>query len=276
MSGAAMVARARKDLGLSGRPNRITRSYAKRNGREFLAAPWCDQGVTEWARDSGNTDAVLPEGDRAYTVWHAEDGRGLKRWHAGTAANIKAHAEPGAIIFFDWDGTDSIGRIDHVGIVEKNLGDGRVQTIEANTGDACKRRVRAANVIAGFWNPPYEEVDDMPSPKEYADAVYERFSQTLDKDLWAVREGIFAAGDKIDPRTALRQIWAYTKDGYAADRTLIAAVDEISTRLDAQQATIRTLAEALASRDEAIDADAVVRRIETAISNLTVRLEVAE
>src|SRR5262249_22033817 len=39
---------------------------------------------------------------------------------------------------------------------EVNLGDGRVQTIEGNTDDACKRRVRGASVIAGFWNPPYE------------------------------------------------------------------------------------------------------------------------
>lgn len=152
-----MLAAARKDLGLMGRPNRITRDYASRHGAAFLSAPWCDQAVTYWARNSGNAAAVLPRGDRAYTVWHAEDGRDLGRWYAGTTANVRAHAVPGSVIFFDWDGTDTIGRIDHVGIVEVNLGDGRVQTIEGNTGDACKRRVRASNVIAGFWNPAYED-----------------------------------------------------------------------------------------------------------------------
>lgn len=155
MTAAGMLAEARKDLGLTGRPNKITRAYAERNGSEFLRAAWCDQGVTEWARRSGNGPAVLPDGDRAFTVWHAEDGRDLGRWFPGTVSNIKAHAEPGAIVFFDWDGTDVIGRIDHVGVVETVLPDGRIQTIEANTGDAVKRRVRAASVIAGFWNPPY-------------------------------------------------------------------------------------------------------------------------
>lgn len=150
-----MLAAARKDLGLSGRPNRITKDYASRHGDVFLDAPWCDMSITRWARQSGNEEAVLPEGDRAFTVWHAEDGERLGRWYPGTAANIRAHAEPGAIVFFAWEGTDEIDDIDHVGIVERNLGDGRVQTIEGNTGDACKRRVRASNVIAGFWNPPY-------------------------------------------------------------------------------------------------------------------------
>lgn len=165
MTVVSMLAAARKSLGLSGRPNYITQDYARRHGAEFLSAPWCAMSVTYWARVSGNAAAVLPDGDRAYTVWFAEDGRALGRWYPGTATAIAEHAEPGAIVFFDWDGTNTIGRIDHVGIVERNLGDGRVQTIEGNTGDACKRRVRAANVIAGFWNPPYK-TSSAPSPTE--------------------------------------------------------------------------------------------------------------
>jgi hypothetical protein len=67
------------------------------------------------------------------------------------------HARPGALVFFDWGGTNSIGRVRHVGLVEENLGDGRLQTIEGSTADECRRRVRDASVIAGFWNPGYEE-----------------------------------------------------------------------------------------------------------------------
>lgn len=155
MTAAKMLAEARKDLGLTGRPNRITRDYATRNGDAYLRAPWCQMSVTWWARNSDNTDAVLPRGDRAYTVWSAEDGEELGRWHAGTVANIRQHAEPGAVVYFDWQYTDRIGAIDHVGIVEKVLPDGRIQTIEGNSGDACKRRVRSADVIAGFWVPLY-------------------------------------------------------------------------------------------------------------------------
>ncbi|MFI6485297.1 peptidoglycan-binding protein [Nonomuraea sp. NPDC050663] len=163
MSVTSMLHAARASLGTAGRPNAITRAYAARHGDAFLRAPWCNMSITEWARSSGNAAAVLPEGDRAYTVWHAQDGKDLGRWHDGTTANIKKHALPGAVIFFDWSGRDGIPPIDHVGIVERNLGDGRVQTIEGNTGDACKRRVRAHDVIAGFWNPPYTKAKPKPA-----------------------------------------------------------------------------------------------------------------
>jgi len=165
-----MLAAARRDLGLSGRPNRITRAYSSRNGSEFLRAPWCDMSVSEWARASGNAAAVLPQGDRAYTVWHAEDGKQLGRWHAGTADNLRRFARPGAVVFFDWGGANSIGAIDHVGLVERVLPDGRVQTIEGNTMDSCRRRVRSADVIAGFWNPAYQQEDDVTGEAFYTAA----------------------------------------------------------------------------------------------------------
>jgi hypothetical protein len=150
-----MLAEARKWLGTTGRPNALTRAYAARNGQEFASTAWCDIAVTEWARRSGNAAAVLPHGDRAFTIWHAQDAQQLGLWHSGTSAHVKAYAKPGAVVFFDWGSSDNIGAIDHVGLVEANLGDGRVQTIEANTGDACLRRVRRWDVIAGFWNPIY-------------------------------------------------------------------------------------------------------------------------
>ncbi|QXJ23903.1 CHAP domain-containing protein [Actinomadura graeca] len=156
-----MLAEARKSLGMSGRPNKITREYASRHGDEFLRASWCDMAVTYWARHSGNAGAVLLSGDRAYTVWHAEDFQRAGRWRKGSAAEVD-RARPGDIVFFDWGASNSVDAIDHVGVVEKALGGGRLQTIEANTGDACRRRVRAANVIAGYGRPAYSEEDDMP------------------------------------------------------------------------------------------------------------------
>jgi peptidoglycan hydrolase-like protein with peptidoglycan-binding domain len=202
VTAAQMLAEARTDLGLTGRPNRITRSYSSRNGSVFLEAPWCDQGVTEWARRSGDGPAVLPGGDRAYTIWHAEDGRDLGRWYAGTAANIKAHAKPGAIIFFDWGGSDGIPYIDHVGIVERNLGDGRIQSIEANTSDAVKRRVRGPSVIAGFWNPPY--VDEPATPGRPTPAPTKKWTETLMKDLPVLEVG----DDNFDVKTLRSLLFA--------------------------------------------------------------------
>lgn len=157
-----MLAEARKWLGTSGRPNALTRAYAARNGSYYATAPWCDESVTEWARRSGNHQAVCPAGDRAYTVWHAQDFQKLGRWYPGTTANVD-RAKPGDVVFFDWGATNSIGAIDHVGVVEKVLGGGRLQTIEGNTGDAVKRRVRSASVIAGYGRPTYNsnEEDDV-------------------------------------------------------------------------------------------------------------------
>src|SRR5919198_2508889 len=154
MTAARMIAEARKSLGL-GEPNHIQHWYAERHGNAYKGNfAWCDAAVTYWARHSDNA-AVLPAGDRAYTVSHAEDFRKIDRWKSGTTANIKEHARPGDIVFFDWSGTNNIGAIDHVGVVEKVLSDGRLQTIEGNTSDACRRRVRSASVIAGFGRPAY-------------------------------------------------------------------------------------------------------------------------
>ncbi|RAY13468.1 hypothetical protein DPM19_20645 [Actinomadura craniellae] len=150
-----MLNEARNSLGL-GEPNKIHRWYATRNGSAFAAGstPWCDMAITYWAFHSGNHRAVCPQGDRAYTVWHAQDFQRLGRWHSGTDASVRA-AKPGDIVFIDWNGSNSVGAIDHVGVVEKNLGGGRVQTIEGNTDNRCLRRVRAADVIVGYGRPAY-------------------------------------------------------------------------------------------------------------------------
>ncbi|REE97302.1 peptidoglycan-binding protein [Thermomonospora umbrina] len=160
-SAKGMLDAARSDIGLAGRPNKFTRAYAKEHGNEFLRAPWCDMAITYWARESGNEKAVLPGGDRAYTVWHAQDFQKADRWFKGTTDNVNK-AEPGDIVFFDWGATNSTGAIDHVGIVEKVLGGGRLQTIEGNTGDAVRRRVRSSSVIAGFGRPNYDGKEPPP------------------------------------------------------------------------------------------------------------------
>jgi len=258
MTVAGMLAAARKSLGLKGRPNYITRDYARRHGAEFLDAPWCDMSITYWARVSGNARAVLPDGDRAYTVWHAEDGRDLGRWYPGTSTAIKDHAEPGAIVFFDWDGSNTIGRIDHVGLVERNLGDGRVQTIEGNTEDACKRRVRSESVIAGFWNPPYKtasEEDDVAA-----------------KDLWQ-HELKVPFGSAENPEWQAGNVLVNAAKWIHEMRSRLAEMD---AKLDAQNATIKALADALAAQNANLDADALLDRIRTELENVSIRLDVGK
>lgn len=150
MTANSMLARARRDLGMRGRPNAISRSYSARNGSAFLRAPWCNMAVTEWSRDSGNFRATNFGTDYAYTVWHAQRFQQAGRWTFGTSG-IRA----GDVIFFDWRGSRTVGGIDHVGVVESVLSGGRVQCIEGNTSDACLRRIRSGSIITGYGRPDY-------------------------------------------------------------------------------------------------------------------------
>lgn len=161
-----MISEARKSIGW-GEPsggNPIHKWYAKRNGSYFgsPSTPWCDMSVTYWGFHSDNYKAVCPKGDRAYTPWHANDFVPLGDWYDGTVENLKK-AKEGDVIFFDWGGSNARGNIDHVGVVEKNLGDGRVQTIEGNTNNVCARRVRGAAEVAGYGRPRYGAAKPVPA-----------------------------------------------------------------------------------------------------------------
>lgn len=160
---AGMLTIARTSLGM-GEPNVIQAWYRGRNGSAYSGNfSWCDAAVSYWARHSDNGDAVLPNGDRAYTVYHAQDFQKLGRWYPGTVAELD-NAKPGDIVFFDWGQSNNISAIDHVGIIEKVLGGGRVQTIEGNTSDQCLRRVRGAADIAGYGRPAYDKAPTSPPP----------------------------------------------------------------------------------------------------------------
>lgn len=153
---ASVLNEAQRRIGLSGRPNLYTRWYASRNGTEYLDAAWCNMKVSYDAHHADARKAVLLKGDRAYTVYHAEDFQDAGLWKSGTVANIDRYAYPGCVVFFDWNGTNVIGAIDHVGYVVRKLGGGRLVTVEGNTSDAVKLRVRGADVIAGFGMPKYD------------------------------------------------------------------------------------------------------------------------
>lgn len=162
MSGAqALLDRARKDLGL-GEPNYLQKRYETLVGYSLGGNfPWCAAAISIWANESGNSNVIKP---RAYTVYMAQDFQKAGVWYAGTDANVR-DAKPGDIVLFDWGGTNSVGAIDHVGVVERNLGDGRVICIEGNTSDKCMRRVRSASVIAGYGRPKYPAAKPKPPPK---------------------------------------------------------------------------------------------------------------
>jgi surface antigen len=95
---------------------------------------------------TGNDAAV---GRFAWTVAHAQ-------WFYDHG-QFNQTPSVGAIVFFDWSGSQRIDAIDHVGIVEAVNDDGSITTIEGNSDDTCKRVIRRANIV-GYGHPAYQEV----------------------------------------------------------------------------------------------------------------------
>ncbi|MCX5000979.1 peptidoglycan-binding protein [Streptomyces longwoodensis] len=143
-------------LGL-GEPNVIQEWYRQRNGNDYAGNfAWCNATITRAAYDSDNYQAVCFDTDWAYTVAHAARFNTDKQWTAMTNGILKSGIRRGDIVFFDWDGTSEIGKIDHVGIVTSVSTDGKyVYTIEGNTANVCARRVRVVHDIAGYGRPKY-------------------------------------------------------------------------------------------------------------------------
>lgn len=125
------------------------RDYAARHGNYYgtSGVPYCAMFITWVFRQAGTTP---PGGDFA----HCPTGiKAMKK--LGLEVN-KHDAQPGDIVFFDWDG----GVSDHVGIVERNLGNA-LQTIEGNTTVAWKsggvgRRTRSFGVVCNVFRPRYD------------------------------------------------------------------------------------------------------------------------
>jgi hypothetical protein len=159
MSLESMIMKMESMLGVNGTPNEATNWYADRNGEYFRRAPWCNMTITWAAYHSGNYDEVCFGKDYAYTVYHAQEFQRRGQWHVDTEG-IKR----GDIVFFDWGGTNHISAIDHIGIVTEVNGRD-VLTIEGNTSDSCRRRVRRSAEIAGYGRPAYQATARPTTPK---------------------------------------------------------------------------------------------------------------
>ncbi|GAA2171837.1 CHAP domain-containing protein [Actinomadura napierensis] len=108
----------------------------------YKGQSWCDMFVS-WLGQNTGTKGM---GADAYTVSHAE-------WFKKTG-RFGQTAKPGAVVFFAWNG-GGIKGVDHVGIVVKDNHDGTINTIEGNTGNAVKQKVRDTSTVAGYGYPEY-------------------------------------------------------------------------------------------------------------------------
>lgn len=116
---------------------------------------WCACFVSWCANECGYIDAgIIPKfaGCTNGVNWFKDRGQ----W-----AGNDIQPTPGMIIFFDWDNPSGAsgpqdGLSDHVGIVEK-VENGRVYTIEGNSGDSCRERSYPVGYyeILGYGIPAY-------------------------------------------------------------------------------------------------------------------------
>ncbi|MBT2210193.1 MULTISPECIES: CHAP domain-containing protein [Actinomadura] len=121
---------------------------AKRDGgavREYKGASWCNMFVSWVGAQVGAKDM----GWDAYTVQHATWFKKEGRWGQ--------KAKPGSVVFFDFKNGRSggIDGIEHVGFVVKDNGNGTISTVEGNTGDAVKQKIRKKSQVVGYGYPDY-------------------------------------------------------------------------------------------------------------------------
>lgn len=138
---AAILEQARGELGRRERGSNggDAEKYQKFFGRGH--EPWCADFVS-WV--------YTQAGQKMNNPWVPGIVQQLKksgRWRTSSP-------KPGDMVIFDWD-HDGVG--DHIGIVEKQLPDGRIRTIEGNTGDPAGRqaegvyqKTRVRSTILGY------------------------------------------------------------------------------------------------------------------------------
>ncbi|QYC39522.1 hypothetical protein Nocox_09510 [Nonomuraea coxensis DSM 45129] len=109
---------------------------------DYTAAPWCDMFLSWAAHKLGYEEWM---GQFAWTVEHAKWFKKQGAW--GTKP------KPGAFVFYDWSGSKSIDRIDHVGVVVRVEGN-KIITIEGNIdGGVAKRKERDTSKVVGYGYP---------------------------------------------------------------------------------------------------------------------------
>lgn len=116
-----------------------------------------------------------------------------------------AHAQRGDVVIFNWDS----GPTDHVGIVEANLGNGWLQTIEGNTspsnagsqsaGNGVYRRQRNTS-IAAVIRPSWSD-DSAPSAEDSVDPLADNWwgratTAALQKALGVYADGVISSQDE--------------------------------------------------------------------------------
>lgn len=156
MQAETVVNLARRELGVREEPagsNRVKYNTAY-YGREVSGAayPWCCVFLWWLFREAGASELFYGGGKTASCNTLVAYARAHKQYRTA--------GRPGDLVFLRFSGT----AIEHIGLVERVLPDGRLITIEGNTGTSSdanggqvQRRQRSARQAVGFYRPDYEE-----------------------------------------------------------------------------------------------------------------------
>ncbi|WP_218010905.1 CHAP domain-containing protein [Herbidospora mongoliensis] len=108
---------------------------------DYSYQPWCDMFLSWGANQLGYSKWF---GEFSYTVAHAQWFQAQGAWGR--------EPEPGAVVFFDWNGGGSVDGIDHVGLVTKVDGED-FTSIEGNSGNMVKEQTHDLGAVVGFGYP---------------------------------------------------------------------------------------------------------------------------
>lgn len=147
-----VLAIARREIGYTARSDpqrgsKYGRWATQVTGQQWFSAaarqvPWCNLFVSYCFAHAGQSEAIGMSRSSvfAYTVAHLS-------WFRSRGLIIPVgQAQPGDVVFFDWrPGGEPV---EHVGIVERNLGGGVLQTIEGNTSGG---RLGSQSHGGGVW-----------------------------------------------------------------------------------------------------------------------------
>jgi hypothetical protein len=137
-----MVTRAKRELGVAETSeNDSPRISVYRNATAGAPGPgpWCAYFVSWLAKESGS-----PLGDAGQGFGSVDDVWAWAQSAGRAVPTGTGTPQPGDLIVWD----------EHIGMVERVLPDGRIQTIEGNTSDHVGRRIHPAGSAIGFVRMP--------------------------------------------------------------------------------------------------------------------------
>ncbi|WP_170322642.1 CHAP domain-containing protein [Acrocarpospora macrocephala] len=143
---AKLIALLRQEIGYTERPNGHTKFGKWYNNVEqdadYSTQAWCDMFLSWGAHKLGYQEWF---GQFAWTVGHARWFREQGAWGDKPV--------PGAVVFYDWDGSGSLDGIDHIGLVTGVDGK-EITTIEGNVdGSRVREKSRDQSAVVGYGYP---------------------------------------------------------------------------------------------------------------------------